>query len=61
MSTNKQVMQSTGMAMTWVEEVSVMRGQNEMGEERQSPDASVQHAIHFACATLESLGLAKVL
>jgi hypothetical protein len=34
MSMNKQMMQSTGMAMAWVEEGSVARDQNEMEEER---------------------------
>jgi hypothetical protein len=50
MSTNKQMMRSTGMAMAWVEEGSVARDQNEMEEERLSPDASARRAVHFACA-----------
>jgi hypothetical protein len=32
MSMNKRMMQSTGMAMAWVEVGSVARGQNEMEE-----------------------------
>ena len=50
MSTNKQMMRSTGMATSWVEEGSVPRGQNEMEEEKPSPDASARRAVHFACA-----------
>jgi len=50
MSTNKRMTRSTGMAMAWVEEGSVARGQNETEEERPSPDASARRAVHFACA-----------
>jgi hypothetical protein len=50
MSTNKQMRRSTGMAKAWVEKWSVARGQNEMEEERPSPDAGAQRAVHFACA-----------
>jgi hypothetical protein len=50
MSTNKQMMPSTGMATAWVEEGSVARDQNEMEEERLLPDASARRAVHFACA-----------
>jgi len=49
MSTNKQMMQSTGMAMAWVEEGSLARVQNEMEGERPSPDAGARRAVHFAC------------
>jgi hypothetical protein len=50
MSTNKQMMQSMGTAMAWIEEGSVARVQNEMEEEKPSPDASARHCVHFACA-----------